>query len=383
MKKIIILLINICSYCIAAEIVKIHNIRIWPSPETIRIVFDLSRQVNYKILNLTNPNRVLIDFNNVKFSEKLVTDLNKATKIARIKQIRTKILQYNASIVFELEEPVIVNNFTLKPNERYGHRLILDLESNEKQKILALFDLDQSPKIEQRPKGWVIAIDAGHGGEDPGAIGRYGTQEKTVVLEIAKTLKEAINKTNDKKAFLIRNGDYYIGLKDRIARARQHHADLFISIHADAFANSKADGGSVFVLSEKGASSAAAKWLAEVANRSDTLGGIKFDYKNKDEELASVLLDLSQTANNMASFDAAKNILISLQKAVPIHKYHVETANFAVLKAPDVPSVLVEAGFISNPRTELKLKSQYYQNKIVNSILNGIEQYFLIKPKKV
>jgi N-acetylmuramoyl-L-alanine amidase len=390
----IILIINFYSFCLADSVVNIHSVRIWPAPDSIRIVFDLSSPVNYKIYSLTNPIRIAVDFNNAKLNTKLVTDLQKAPKLAAIKQIRTGIQPNAVRVVFELEKSVVINSFILKPNERYGHRLILDLESKEKQEILALFDLDIDKKeklntytsssiiepITVLPKKLIIAIDAGHGGEDPGAIGPYGTEEKAVVLELAKALQEVINSTKDKKSFLIRNGDYYVSLRDRRLKARKYKADLFISIHADAVSNSKADGASVFVLSEKGASSAAARWLAESENRSDMLGGVRVDRKN--EALASVLLDLSQTANYHASLDVAKSILFSMQKTVPLHKNSVEHAGFAVLKAPDVPSVLVEAGFISNPSTELKLKNKSYQQKIVKSILNGIDQYFLTKQKK-
>ena len=399
----IVLLINLYSFCLADSVVNIHSVRIWPAPDSIRIVFDLSSPVNYKIYSLNNPIRIAVDFNDAKLNTKVITDLQKAPKLAGIKQIRTGIHQNMMRVVFELEKSVVVNSFILKPNERYGHRLILDLESKEKQEILALFDLDVDKKekisfnsIVKKPnttksinitepitvtaKKIIIAIDAGHGGEDPGAIGHYGTQEKTVVLDIAKAMQAAINSTKDKKSFLIRHGDYYVSLRDRRLKARKYKADLFVSIHADGFSNSTANGASVFVLSEQGASSAAARWLAASENRSDMLGGVRVDHTN--EALASVLLDLSQTANYHASLEVAKSILFSMQKTVPLHKYSVEHAGFAVLKAPDVPSVLVEAGFISNPRTELQLKNKSYQQKIVKSMISGIDQYFLAKPKK-
>lgn len=410
--KNIIFIIWLCNFCTincyAASIdkpVNIHSVRIWPSPESIRIVFDLSEQVDYKIYNLTNPDRVAIDFNNAKLNAKLESDLNKAPIHSHIKKIRTGVNKNVVRVVFELDEPAIPNSFTLKPNERYGNRLVVDLESREKQEILALFDLDEldkikshqpqskklaqpaipdlpkfSSKISQSQK-LIVAIDAGHGGEDPGAIGPRGTLEKDIVLSIARILKDEINDKQNMRAFLIRNDDYYVGLNERMLRARKHKADLFISIHADAFSNSTADGASVFVLSEKGASSAAARWLAESQNRADTIGGVRIEHK--DDILTSVLLDLSQTANSTASIDAAKSILLSMQKTVPLHKPYVEQASFAVLKAPDVPSVLVETGFISNPRTELKLREKTYQKKIVKSIMNGIEHYFESLPKRI
>lgn len=392
---LIVFFINI-NFCLAREsvAVNINSVRIWPSPDSIRIVFDLSKPVDYKIYDLIDPTRLVIDFSNAILNKKLIEDLHKAPKLAMIKKIRSRMFEKQSRVVFELDKKLVFNSFTLKPNERYGHRLIIDLEYNEKQAILALFDLkNNSDKIKKNQNQnqnhnfnvivnkKIIAIDAGHGGEDPGAVGRYGTEEKNVVLDIAKKLQEYINKQPDKLGLLIRKGDYYVSLRDRMLVARKYKADLFISIHADAFSDPKSDGGSVFVLSEKGASSAAARWLATSENRADTLGGVKINHKI--DGLASVLLDLSQTANYNSSFRAAKSILYSMKNTMSLHKNEVERANFAVLKAPDVPSVLIEAGFISNPRTELKLRSSQYQHQVAKSILQGIDQYFLAKSKKL
>jgi len=348
-----------------------------------------------KIYHLKNYDsyKIVVDFSNAKLNNKLITDLNKAPKLSRINKIRTEIKEQVTRVIFELDQQLVFNDFTLQPNERYGHRLIIDLEHNEKRAILALFDLDNNidnnikNKIKKqsntnKTNKYIIAIDAGHGGEDPGAIGWYGTEEKQVVLDIAKKLHNYLNHQRDKTAFLIRNGDYYISLTERMLLARKHKADLLLSIHADAFSNPKSDGGSVFILSEKGASSVAARWLANSERKSDILGGVQINRNYKTDGLASVLLDLSQTANHNASFAAAKSILFSMQYAMPLHKNTVEMANFAILKAPDVPSVLIEAGFISNPRTEIKLKSADYQHKVAKSIVTGIDQYFLTKPKK-
>lgn len=388
---VIIFFINVtCCLAQANIVVNINSVRIWPSPDSIRIVFDLSKPVDYKIYDLIDPTRLVIDFNNATLNKKLIEDLNKAPKLAMIKKIRSRMFEKQARVVFELDKKLVFNSFTLKPNERYGHRLIIDLEYNEKQAILALFELkNDSNKIKKNHNHnfnvivnkKIIAIDAGHGGEDPGAIGHYGTEEKNVVLDIAKKLQEYINKQPDKLGLLIRKGDYYVSLRDRMLVARKYKADLFISIHADAFSNPKSEGGSVFVLSEQGASSAAAQWLATSENRADTLGGVKINHKI--DGLASVLLDLSQTANYNSSFNAAKSILYSMKNTMSLHKNEVERANFAVLKAPDVPSVLIEAGFISNPRTELKLRSSQYQHQVAKSILQGIDQYFLAKSKKL
>lgn len=379
---------------------KVNSLRIWHAPENTRIVFDVSSQPVYKVQTLATPYKIIIDFKNAKLNDKLIKDL-KSNKInsENIKNIATTVLENNIiRVTFTLNEQVKINSFTLKPNQYYGDRLVIDLEPTEKKKILALFDLDsglQSSKPDRiviknnldnlktdlNAKNIIIAIDPGHGGEDPGAIGPKGTLEKNVVLAIGMKLKKEINKNPRMRAFLIRNGDYYVSLQQRIAIARKYHADLFLSIHADAFSNAKADGASVFVLSDKGASSAAARWLADSQNQSDTIGGVRIT--SKKDVLASVLFDLSQTANYAASVAAAKNILNSMQKVVPLHKYEVEHANFAVLKAPDVPSVLIETGFISNPKTELKLIDSAHQNRIVNSIMQGINYYFALQPNRI
>lgn len=394
---ILLVFLSVNTYCLAKtnNIIHINNVRIWPAPDNIRIVFDISNPVKYKIYHLKNYDsyKIVVDFSNAKLNNKLITDLNKAPKLSRINKIRTEIKEQVTRVIFELDQQLVFNDFTLKPNERYGHRLIIDLEHNEKRAILALFDLDNNidnniknkikkPSNTNKTNKYIIAIDAGHGGEDPGATGWYGTEEKQVVLDIAKKLHNYLNNQRDKTAFLIRKGDYYISLTERMLLARKHKADLLLSIHADAFSNPKSDGGSVFILSEKGASSVAARWLANSERKSDILGGVQINRNYKTDGLASVLLDLSQTANHNASFAAAKSILFSMQHAMPLHKNTVEMANFAILKAPDVPSVLIEAGFISNPRTEIKLKAADYQHKVAKSIVTGIEQYFLTKPKK-
>jgi len=220
----------------------------------------------------------------------------------------------------------------------------------------------------------IVAIDAGHGGEDPGATGRRGTREKDIVLQIARKLRELINKKPGMKAVMIRNGDYYISLRGRTKKARKANADIFISIHADAFKNTKAHGSSVFILSSRGASSEAAKWLAKKENQADLVGGVSLD--DKDDMLAKLLLDLSQTATIEASNSVASRVMKGLKKVGKTHKNSVERAGFAVLKSPDIPSLLVETGFISNPKEEKLLKSAAYQKKMAQAILNGVDGYF-------
>jgi len=353
---------------------EIHGIRIWPSPESTRVVFDLNQAVKYTVQTTDSPYRVIIEFSAVKSNVKLADLKLNNTGINKIRS--GPLAQNKLQIVLELNKKFKPKVFALTPNEIYGHRLVLDLESDEKQSILALFDLDAITKI-PKPQDIIIAVDAGHGGEDPGAIGPRGTKEKDIALAIAKQLKDLINQQPGMQAFLTRNGDYYIGLRERMRRARSKNADLFISIHADAYKNAKADGASVFILTSKHASSEAARWLAASENRADLVGGVSLD--DKSDMLASVLLDLSQTANATASLEAARHVLTALGKTTTLHKPRVEGAGFMVLRAPDVPSILVESGFISNHKTELKLRDKHYQRKIATSIMHGIHSYFKTK----
>ena len=224
----------------------------------------------------------------------------------------------------------------------------------------------------------VIAIDAGHGGKDPGAKGRRGTKEKTVVLAIARKLAELIKKEPGMRPVLIRDGDYFLGLRQRIDKARKHNADLFISIHADAFRDRRAHGSSVFVLSRRGASSEMARWIAAKENAADLAGGVSLD--DKDDMLTGVLLDLSQSATLAASHEVASNMLNGLKRLGKMHKSTVQRAGFMVLKSPDIPSILVETAFISNPKEENKLRSTQHQARLAQAMLNGIRDYFDTHP---
>lgn len=358
-------------------LVEIRKIRVWPAPESTRIVFDINQNLKYKVYTLESPDRVILDL----VDTKLTTNLKAVSLLnTGIKKIRSGVHNNILRIVLELERKITPQAFILEPNELYGKRLVLDLESAEKQKILALFDLDAVDKI-PLPQNFLIAIDPGHGGEDPGAIGPRGTKEKDIVFAIAKKLKDLINQQPGMQAFLTRNGDYYIGLRERMRRARNKNADLFISIHADAFKNTKADGASVFVLTSKHASSEAARWLAASENRADLVGGVSLD--DKSDMLASVLLDLSKNANAHASLEAARHVLNAMGKTTNLHRHKVEGAGFMVLRALDVPSLLVESGFISNPKMELKLRDKHYQQKIADSIMHGVKEYFKNKSRTV
>ncbi len=358
-------------------LVEIRKIRVWPAPESTRIVFDINQNLKYKVYTLESPDRVILDL----VDTKLTTNLKAVSLLnTGIKKIRSGVHNNILRIVLELERKITPQAFILEPNELYGKRLVLDLESAEKQKILALFDLEAVDKI-PLPQNFLIAIDPGHGGEDPGAIGPRGTKEKDIVFAIAKKLKDLINQQPGMQAFLTRNGDYYIGLRERMRRARNKNADLFISIHADAFKNTKADGASVFVLTSKHASSEAARWLAASENRADLVGGVSLD--DKSDMLASVLLDLSKNANAHASLEAARHVLNAMGKTTNLHRHKVEGAGFMVLRALDVPSLLVESGFISNPKMELKLRDKHYQQKIADSIMHGVKEYFKNKSRTV
>ncbi|MDT8321930.1 MAG: N-acetylmuramoyl-L-alanine amidase, partial [Xanthomonadales bacterium] len=266
--------------------------------------------------------------------------------------------------------------FLLSPTAEYGYRLVVDLFPDGGSGRVA--PRKQLAGLQAPNRDVVIAIDAGHGGEDPGAIGSGRTREKDVVLSIARELKRAIDAEPGMSGVLMRTGDYYIPLRDRFEKARAHRADLFVSIHADAFRNRQVAGSSVFVLSRKGASSEFARRLAASENRSDLVGGVTLN--DKDEMLASVLLDLSQSATMEASHAVAQHVFVSLDSLGKTHKRHVEHANFMVLKSPDVPSILVETAFISNPDEERRLNDRAWQRRIARAITDGVQDYFYMSP---
>ena len=363
------------SSSVFAKTVSVDNVRIWAAPESTRLVFDISGPVKHKQFTLTGPNRTVIDIKNSRIN-KITTQPKSLDKY--LKGIRTaKRNKNDLRIVLDLKKPIKYKIFQLQPNKRYGHRLVIDLFDTEI-KQAKKEDIKREIKKEiQKPsklRDVIIAIDAGHGGDDPGAIGPSGVYEKDVVLKLAKNLAKDINKERGMRAVLIREGDYYIKLRNRIIKAREHRADLFISIHADAFRDPRVRGSSVYVLSKKGASSEAAKWLAEKENSSDLVGGVSLD--DKDDLVASVLLDLSQTASLEASIDVSTHVIKGLRKVGKVHKRSVQSDPFAVLKSPDIPSILIETGFISNPSEEKNLADSGYRKKMSNAILQGLKGYF-------
>lgn len=348
----------------------VNGLRVWSGPDETKAVLDLSSQVNYKLFQLQNPARVVVDLENSSVKNKLALKNNPAIKKVR----RGKKGKNGLRLVFDLKSDYKAKSFLLKPAKQYGHRLVLQLEKANKPKPAKSIQT----LAKKKNRDIIIAVDAGHGGEDPGAIGPTGTYEKNITLQIAKRLAKAIDREPGMKAVMIREGDYYVPVRKRYKLAREFHADLFVSIHADAFTDPRVRGMGVYILSQKGASSEAAKWLAQKENESDLIGGVKLE--DKDNVLAKVLLDLSQNATQEASLKAAQRVLGSLKKIEKPHKSYVEKANFGMLKSPDVPSMLVETAFISNPEEERRLKTKDFQQKLAESIKNGIKAYFYHSP---
>jgi N-acetylmuramoyl-L-alanine amidase len=362
---------------VAAEI---REVRIASTETGTRVVLDLSAPVKHKAFLLDTPNRVVLDLSKSSLRSKLPEAEGVITSM------RSGDLPHSGlRLVFEVSGPVTLQTSAAAPSGDAGHRLIIDIAGPAAvgvAKTVAVTPAVPTAPVAIRPahapsdsgRDIVIAVDAGHGGVDPGASGKRGTREKNVVLEIAKALAARINAEPGMKAVLTRDGDYFISLKERTLRARRAKADLFVSIHADAIANPDVSGSSVYVLSDRGASSEAARWLAERENAADLKGGIKLD--DKDAVLANVLLDLSQTASISASMVAADNILKSLDQIGEVRKPRVQQAGFVVLKSPDIPSMLVETAFISNKEDERKLSLPAHRAKLANAIFAGIEQYF-------
>jgi N-acetylmuramoyl-L-alanine amidase len=347
----------------------VEGVRVWPSAENTRIVLDLSDNIQYKLFTLENPCRMVLDLQDVEFKAKINPSEWQANGIKKIRysQFNTNTLR----IVFDLEKGMMPKSFILNPEKNYGHRLVIDLGGAEKIKKI---NRVLSMPIKLVSREFIVAIDAGHGGQDPGSIGlRRHVREKEVVLSVAKKLQNLINAQSGMRAYLVRKGDYYVSLRKRMELARAEGADLFVSIHADSFKDPKASGASVYVLSEKGASNEAARWLAERENRADLVGGIRLE--DKSDLLASVLLDLSQTANQTASNALAGHLIARLGEISDLHHKAVQHASFMVLKSPDIPSVLVELGFLSNPKGEEKLADPAYQKILAKALFAGVNAY--------
>lgn len=362
-----ILLPNILA---AAEV---RGLRMWPAPDNTRLVFDLSAPAEHSLFTLRNPNRIVIDLKKTKVSGALPSATYNESRIKGLRYAKRG--DNGLRVVLDLNNAVKPKSFVLKPHGSYGHRLVVDLFDAEKIKKVAVVKRPVY-KSRKHTRDLIIAIDAGHGGEDPGAIGQRGTREKDVVLRIAKELEKLVKRERGMKALMIRKGDYYIGLKQRVKKAQAAQADLFISIHADAFKNGKARGTSVFILSERGASSDLASYLADSENSADLNGGVS---STNDNLLNMVLADMVKNSTLEDSHQIASKVLAGLKGVNRLHKKTVEQAGFRVLKAGR-PAILVETAFISNRNEERKLRTRKHQRALARAIFNGTRAYFRSNP---
>jgi N-acetylmuramoyl-L-alanine amidase len=395
-------------WIVAANAATIASARLWPAQEYTRLILESSSAVSHQMLPMKNPERLVLDLEDVELTSELAQlgqrlqpndPYIQAIRVARFKPGVVR-------VVLELKTEVNPQLFALQPVADYGHRVVLDLYPlTPPDPLMALLDAEKSgtrdvavdspppDRVGPADRGSslnsstskpgsrrpiVVAVDPGHGGEDPGAVGPRGTYEKNVTLAIAKRLVAMLGAQPGMRAMLTRDDDYFVPLNVRVQKARRVQADLFISIHADAFTTPTARGSSVFALSEHGATSAAARWLAQRENEADLIGGVNLD--SKEPFLARTLLDLSQTAQINDSLRVGRSVLDGIGAVNSLHKGSVEQAGFAVLKAPDIPSILVETAFISNPDEELKLKSDRYQQKFAGSIFSGVTRYFAQNP---
>ncbi|MFA4970037.1 MAG: N-acetylmuramoyl-L-alanine amidase [Sulfuritalea sp.] len=379
-------------------------VRVWPARDYTRVTLEHDQAIKYSHLLVKDPERLVVDLEGVEFNSVLqmlpskILDSDPYIKLIRAGRNKPGVVR----LVIELKGEVKPQVFSLPPVGEYGHRLVLDLypaepidplmallEKSGEPPLKAESSLDSRTRPTEKPaeppsdkpeiaRLVTIVLDPGHGGEDPGAIGRGGSHEKNVTLSVARRLKAKIDATPNMRSVLTRDGDYFIPLNQRVQKARRVQADLFVSVHADAFIKSTARGSSVFVLSENGASSSAARWLANKENSADLVGGVNLGVK--DPYLARTLLDLSQTATINDSLKLGKHVLGELGRINTLHKAHVEQAGFAVLKAPDIPSILIETAFISNPEEEARLNDEAYQDRMAEAILRGIRGYFARNP---
>jgi len=374
-----------------AQALQLSATRLWPSPDYTRITLEAAQPVAHKSFALSNPERLVIDLEGVEAGAALdalagqLTAADPYISAIRVGMNRPGVMR----VVLDLKTAVKPSLFQLQPMGQYGHRLVVDLypvdASSQPVSQQALLQpavvepaIPEKPSVPQYARLITVAIDAGHGGEDPGAIGASGTYEKHVTLSVARKLKQKIDAQENMRAVLIRDGDYFVPLAQRVNKARAVKADLFMSIHADAFIKPHARGSSVFALSENGATSVAARWLAKKENDADLVGGVNIDVK--DPFLKRTLIDLSQTATINDSLRLGHAVLNKIGGVNTLHKPRVEQAGFAVLKAPDIPSILIETAFISNPEEEKRLNDPGYQDQLVDAIVDGVKHYFDTHP---
>jgi len=348
---------------------RVENVRIWTENDKTRVVLDLNQSVTHNIFTLRGPDRLVVDIKNGRLASSLV-DMPAGT--GAVRSIRSAIrADGNLRVVLDLSADVRSRSFTTGPNARYGDRLVIDLQRSG-----GLAPVKRASEAYRPGRDIVIAIDAGHGGHDPGSVGKRKTREKDVALAISRELARRVNAEPGMKAVLVRNKDIYIDHRTRTDIARRNKADLFVSIHADAVDDRRANGASVYALSLKGASDEAAHQLAKRENAS--VGGVSLN--DKDDALAYVLLDLSQNASLSASLDVGSTVAREMGRVAKMHRKTVQQAGFLVLKSPDMPSILVETAFISNPSEEKKLRDKGHQGRLANAILAGVRNYFYTNP---
>jgi N-acetylmuramoyl-L-alanine amidase len=355
-----------------AQALDIRALHVTTAADSTRLILDVSGPLDYKLFEIGNPDRIVLDIRSAAFAPSFVAPAGKGL----LKSLRTgKQGKGDARVVFDLAAGAHPKSFLLPPSGSDGYRLVVDLYPKGKSGSSVV---KSAKSLAEKPRDVVIAIDAGHGGVDPGATGSSGTHEKDITLAVARELKRVVDKQPGMSAVLTRDGDYFIPLMERYQKARVAKADLFVSIHADAYASGDARGSSVWMLSSRGATSEAAHWLADRENRADLVGGVSLD--DKDNTLAAVLLDLSQGATLEASGAVADQVLHALSRIGPTHRGYVEKANFVVLRSPDMPSILVETAFITNPAEEKRLSSPIQREKLAGAILDGVRSYFRATP---
>ena len=366
--------------CLPAHGAVVERVRMHEAPDYTRVVFEASAPVRYTLFRMTGPDRVVVDLQNATLAQGL--DPRKAARgHERIDNVRTALRGAGQRVVLDMAGVFEPRHFKLDPVPPYGHRLVIDLFEKQRIEPRPAPEPAPAPAPQTARRDVVVAIDAGHGGEDPGAVGAHGLYEKTVVLQISRKLAALFNDTQGYRAFLVRKGDYYVALRKRVDIARQERADMYLSIHADAFKSPAASGASVYALSQRGASSETARWLAAKENSSDLIGGVgNVSLDDKDELLAQVLLDLSMEANLAASLTAGEAVLKKLGGVTRLHSKKVGQAGFVVLKSPDIPSLLVETGYISNPREARRLSQADHQRKIAGAIHAGISIHMQNSP---
>lgn len=378
----------LASFAFAAPEVTVKDIRLWAGSDGTRVVFDLSGPARYSFLTLQNPERVVVDIQSARLEN---TNLAMPEGMGFAKQLRAGVQGADLRLVVDLTGPAAPKVFMVDPQGGLGHRLVLDLVPGGAvattspapvvAKAVPAPVAATPPVVKAAPtsgRDVIVAIDAGHGGKDPGSLGASGTREKDITLAIARRLKERIDREPGMRAILTRDDDYYLAHRLRIKRARDQQAHMFISIHADSYTDRSVVGSSVYTLSPRGASDEAARWLAERENASDLIGGVTLE--DKSDVLASVLLDLSQGASMSASLVAADNVMNELDRIGNVTRRGVKQAGFLVLKSPDIPSMLVETAFISNPREESRLKDVRHQQRLAEAIYNGVRAYFYDNP---